>query len=81
MRAVGAAGPSPFAPLDAATTTVFNDASLSGVPIHAGHVMQLRLAINAMGTAAQLPAATFTNDPLTAGTPILRQHVVELGPR
>jgi hypothetical protein len=78
VRPVGAAS-SCFSPVDAATTTVFTDASLSGVMIKAAHVTQLRTAVNAMRAAGGLPAAVFTDPTLAAGsTMVKRVHVTEL---
>ena len=79
VRALNGSGPSNFSSPDPATTVVFSDANLSGVPIQAVHFAQLRTAVNAMRAAANLPAAMFTDDPLVGGATTIRsQHVIEL---
>jgi hypothetical protein len=52
-----AARPSPLSAPDVATTILFTEGSV----IQRVHVTQLRQAVNAMRTAASLPAATFTD--------------------
>ena len=78
VRAIFSGGPSAFTTIDPATTVVFDDASLGGVPIRAVHFAQLRTAVNAMRAAAGLPAFGFTDPTPSAGTAILRQHVMDL---
>jgi hypothetical protein len=79
VRAVGSGGPSAFTAIDPATTTLFQDTSLSGLPVKAVHVTQLRAAVNAMRAAAGLPAAAFADaTPVAGSTMILRQHLIEL---
>lgn len=70
-------GAADFSPIDVATTTVFTDPSLAGVPIRAVHVEQLRTAVDAMRAAAGLAPATFTDASL-AGVAVRRVHLVEL---
>jgi ELWxxDGT repeat protein len=77
VRAVNGGGPSGFSSVDAATTVVFTDASLSGVLVKAVHLTQLRTAVNAMRAAASLGPATFT-DPSPAGVTIKAVHITEL---
>ncbi len=68
-----------FSNPDAATTTIFTDASLAGVTIKAVHFIELRTAVNAMRAAAGLPAAIFTDPTLVTGsTVVMRTHLVEL---
>jgi len=77
VRAIGAGGTSAFSAVDAATTIVFTDGSLTGALIKAIHVNELRTAVNAMRTAANLPAASFT-DNLLSGVIVKGVHVTEL---
>ena len=68
-----------FSSPDAATTSIFTDASLAGTTIKAAHFTELRAAVNAMRAAAGLPAGTFTDPTLTArSTKVMRAHIVEL---
>ena len=70
---------SAFSNPDAATTTVFTDASLAGATIKAVHFTELRTAVNSMRAAAGLPAGTFTDPTLVArSTRVMRTHLVEL---
>ncbi len=77
VRALGS-GTSAFSAVDAATTIVFTDTSLSSaVNIKTTHINELRTAVNAMRAAAGLSAATFT-DTLSSSTLIKAIHVTEL---
>ncbi len=78
VRAIGGAGTTGFSALDAATTIVFTDPTLSSVVnIKTTHINELRTAVNAMRAAGGLGAATFT-DTLTSSTPIKAVHITEL---
>jgi hypothetical protein len=77
VRAVGSSGPSPFSTVDAATTTTFDDTSLTGVGIKAVHITQARTAVSAMRVAAALAPATFTDSSLS-GVVIKAEHITEL---
>ncbi|HYC60708.1 MAG TPA: Calx-beta domain-containing protein [Thermoanaerobaculia bacterium] len=76
----GGPGTPPCSSVDAATTVVFTDPTLSSaIKVKAAHIMQLRTAVNAMRAAAGLPAATFTDATLTAGsTKPKAVHIAEL---
>ena len=79
VRAVAAAGTSGFSLTDAATTILFTDTSLAGVPIKAVHLTELRTAINAMRIAAGLDAIYFTNPTVASGSmTVKRVHLLEL---
>ncbi len=69
-----------FSAVDAATTTIFADPALAaGAPVKAVHITQLRTAVNAMRTAANLAPAAFTDPTLTSGSTIVKAaHVLEL---
>jgi hypothetical protein len=72
VQAVGGA----FSAVDAATTTVFTDSSLTaGLTIKAVHVTQLRTAVNAMRAAAGLTAQSFTDPTLST---IKAVHITQL---
>jgi hypothetical protein len=77
VRAVGSSGSSPFSTVDAATTTTFDDTSLTGVVIKAVHITQARTAVSAMRVAAELAPATFTDSSLN-GVVIKAEHIAEL---
>ena len=77
VHALGNGGSSAFSPIDAATTIVFTDSSLSGMPVKAVHLAEIRTAVNAMRIAAVLLPATFT-DLAVPGTPIKMVHITEL---
>ena len=78
VRAMDGATPSPYSPVDAATTTAFTDPTLtSTTKVKADHVTELRTAINALHIAANLGPVSFTDPTVTALT-IKRVHVVEL---
>jgi hypothetical protein len=80
VRAIGSGGPSSFSTVDAATTIVFTDATLSSaVSAKTAHITQLRTAVNALRTAAGLSASSFTDSTLTsASTTIQAVHITEL---
>jgi hypothetical protein len=79
VRAMAGANTSAFSLSDAATTTVFTDASLAGVAVKTVHITELRAAINAMRVAAGLDATAFTHPALSAGgTTVRRVHLIEL---
>jgi uncharacterized repeat protein (TIGR01451 family) len=66
---------------DLATTVIFTDPTLSGIPIKAVHITELRTAVNAVAALAApgQPAPTFTDPTITPGTTIIRAvHVNEL---
>jgi hypothetical protein len=69
-----------FSPVDAATTIVFTDASITSGTTRAlaTHIVELRTAVNAMRTAAGLPASSFTDPSLVAGVSIKRVHITEM---
>jgi hypothetical protein len=78
VRAVASGGAtSEFGAPDYAHTYTFTDPVLSGMPIRAAHLTELRAAVNAMRTAAGLGAATFT-DPSLVGVTAARVHITEL---
>ncbi|HKR65136.1 MAG TPA: fibronectin type III domain-containing protein, partial [Thermoanaerobaculia bacterium] len=78
VRALNGATPSPDSVVEAATTTVFTDATLTNATfVKAAHITQLRTAVNAMRAAANLSAASFT-DPTISALPIKAVHVTEL---
>lgn len=77
VRATGAGGASAFTPADAATTTVFTDATLAGETVKAIHFSELRTAVTAMRAAAGLSAFAFTDGPLE-GVAVKAVHVAEL---
>ena len=79
LKAVYAGGTSGLSPVDAATTVVFTNTSLSGVKVKAVHLTELRTAVNAMRAAVGLTAGTFTDPTITAlSTNVKRLHVTEL---
>jgi uncharacterized repeat protein (TIGR01451 family) len=70
---------SAFSTIDPATTLVFNDDPLNtGTLIKAAHLQQLRVAVQAMRAAANLPQFNFTDPALGAGTIVKAVHVQEL---
>jgi hypothetical protein len=77
VRAVNAAGSSPDSAADLATTVIFTDAALSGVPVKAVHLAELRTAVNAVRVQAGLGAATFT-DAASPGVIVKAVHLTEL---
>ena len=62
---------------DYAHTFTLTDPSLSGVPIRAVHIEQLRTIVGSLRTIAGLGAASFT-DPTLAGVVAKRAHITEL---
>ncbi|HKO55536.1 MAG TPA: glycoside hydrolase family 44 protein [Thermoanaerobaculia bacterium] len=79
VRALAGGVWSAFSAVDPATTVAFADEPLiAGTQIKAVHVLQLRIAANAMRAAAGLPAQSFTDPSLAAGSPIKAQHLSEL---
>jgi hypothetical protein len=80
VRAIDAsAHQSPFSAPDAATTIFFtNDPLIAGsTTFNAGHVIELRQAVNAMRATAGIGAASFT-DPVLAGVAPKAIHIQEL---
>jgi autotransporter-associated beta strand protein len=78
-RALGNGGAaSGFSAQDAATTVIFTDNTLSGAAIKAAHVLELRLAVGAMRTAAGLTPFSFADPALNAGTMIKASHITQL---
>jgi hypothetical protein len=70
---------SAFSAVDPATTVAFTDEPLNaGTPVKAVHVLQLRIAANAMRAATGLPAQSFTDPSLAAGSSIRAVHLSEL---
>jgi Glycoside hydrolase family 44 len=79
VRAVLAAGTTAFSALDPATTIVFTDSPLNaGMPIKAAHFTQMRIAVNAMRTAAGLGAQAFTDPALSSAVRVKAVHLTEL---
>ncbi|HEY0156511.1 MAG TPA: hypothetical protein VGF28_04385 [Thermoanaerobaculia bacterium] len=81
VRALDSSGrPSPFSAPDAATTILFTDDPLvaASTKTKAVHLTQLRQAVNAMRTAAGLPAATFTDPTLSSAVKVKAAHFQEL---
>jgi hypothetical protein len=64
--------------MDSSVPSLSTDVSLTGVPVRAIHLTQLRTAVNAMRAAAGLPAFVFTDPALVPGTAVKRLHVTEL---
>src|SRR5690606_22483291 len=56
----------------------FTDVSLSGLPIKAIHILELRAAIDEARTAKGLPAYAFVDPGLAAGTRIQAIHIMQL---
>lgn len=80
VRAVGPSGAvSDSSNTDIATTVHFTNDPLSpGVLIKAEHVGQLRQAVNAVRTAAGLPAANWTDPTLSQAVFVKAAHIQEL---
>ncbi len=78
VRAVNVGGASPSS-APALVTTLFmsNDPLIAGIPVKAMHLSQLRAAINAVRSLANLSQASVT-DPATSGMTIKAVHVTEL---
>jgi len=64
--------------IDLATTVIFTDSSLSGIPIKAVHFTQLLTAVNAVRTLAGQSGIAFTTPAPAAGVAILGAHVNDL---
>ncbi|HEV7768164.1 MAG TPA: SMP-30/gluconolactonase/LRE family protein, partial [Thermoanaerobaculia bacterium] len=78
VRAIDDGGPSSFSIVDAATTTAFSDHPLSvGIRVKANHLLELRVAVNAMRVAAGLSSATFTTT-VALGAIIQADAITEL---
>ena len=77
VRAVGPGGVSGNSASDLATTTIFVDPTLSGVPVKAQHLAQLRTAVNAVRALNSLGAFSFTGA-ASSGTVIAGLHVAQL---
>lgn len=77
VRAVNAGGSSGDSAADLATTVIFTDGALSGLPVKALHLAELRTAVNAVRAQAGQGAATFT-DAAAAGVIVKAVHVTEL---
>lgn len=78
VRAVVSGGAmSAFGAPDYAHTYALSDPTLTGLPIRAVHITQLRAAVNAMRVAAGMSASTFT-DPSLTGVVAKRTHITEL---
>lgn len=78
VRAIVGGVPSDFSAVDATTTIVFTDATLTaGTIAKAVHVTELRTAVNAMRAAAALAPQTFADATLT-GLPIKAVHFEQL---
>jgi fibronectin type 3 domain-containing protein len=78
VRAVNLAGNSNYSNRDHATTIMFtDDPVVSGTPIKAVHITQLRLAVNAMRAAAGLAPASWTDASLT-GVTVKAVHITQL---
>jgi hypothetical protein len=71
---------SAFSPINAATTVVFTDASLTacGILIKAIHITQLRTAIDLARASAGLAPFSYTDPSLAAGTTVQAVHLTEL---
>ncbi|MFL6246570.1 MAG: FG-GAP-like repeat-containing protein [Thermoanaerobaculia bacterium] len=80
VRAINGGGPSALSTVDAATTTIFTDPTLtSAIRAKAAHMNELRIAVNAMRAAAVMSAFTFTDPSIAAGTTKWKAvHVTEL---
>lgn len=63
-----------------ATTVIFTDDPVipATTPVKAIHIVQLRIAVNAVRTFAGLSAAAFTDPILAAGDPLRAVHITEL---
>lgn len=77
VRAVNAAGSSPNSVSDLATTLIFTDDTLTGIPVKAVHLSELRTAVNAVRALAGLSPTNFT-DAAAAGLTIKSLHVTQL---
>ena len=77
VHALGGGRTSEASVFDHATTVVFTDATLSGVQIKAEHLVQLRSAVNAMRTAANLNRIVFADTP-SPDLLVLAVHLTDL---
>ena len=78
VRAVNASGTSGNSASDIATTVIFaNDPLTAGTAVRGIHLSQLRTAINAARSLANLQAASFS-DPSPLGMTIKSAHVTQL---
>lgn len=78
VRAVNGSGASANSAIDVATTITFTNHPLSaGVAVKAAHLAQLRTAVNAVRSLANLGAAGFT-DSATAGVIVKAVHITEI---
>jgi plastocyanin len=78
VKARNSAGPSDFSNVDAATTTMFTDPTLSAtVKVKALHINELRTAVSAMRAAAGLEVLSW-GEPIASGTLIKAAHINEL---
>jgi len=79
VKAVYTGGTSDYSSLDATTTIVFTDPTLTSVTIKAVHINELRTAINAMRASLGLGDETFTDSTLTVNsTNVKAVHLTEL---
>jgi hypothetical protein len=80
VRAVDPAGTSSYSAPDAATTFFFTDDPLvaQGTSVKSLHLLELRLAVNAMRSAAGLPQTSFSDQTLNSATTIRALHCQEL---
>jgi hypothetical protein len=82
VRAADAAGNlSATSNLDLATAIVFDDdpflAAPTLTPVKALHLVQLRQAVNAARAAANLPAATWSQDPVQQNVTLIKANDIE----
>ncbi|HKR66268.1 MAG TPA: fibronectin type III domain-containing protein [Thermoanaerobaculia bacterium] len=75
MRPVTNGTPGSFSNVDAATTTIFTDSTLTGVSAKALHILELRTAVNAMRAAAGFTATAFAD---ASPSIIKAAHITEL---
>lgn len=75
----GSGGSSPFSNTDAATTIVFTEDPVLALAttVKAVHVTELRAAVNAMRTSAELPELV-ADATVAIGQPVRAQHIVTL---
>jgi len=79
VRAISDGETSAYSPIDAATTIIFVDPTLSSsILVKAVHITQLRTAVNAMQQAAPQVPSAFSDPALAAGSVIRNYHVSEL---
>lgn len=64
---------------DLATVVIFTDGSLTGVVVKAVHLTQLRTAVNAVRTLANIGAGSYTDPTITAMSTVIKAaHITEL---